>query len=403
MDIGAVLDKFLRTEDRNVLITDEAGELLYSSPVMDFPTERVLENIQSISDDFREQEIFDREDDLYLKVKKTVIENDGSRYLCYRVSDESEYAQLIKEVAAYSKSISNMSKFQTSIMNKLSLSYDTFLPGLADYCNAEEVMMFVEKDGQIVRSEYIDELTRVVANDTEKYRHYFSLKRGDSEGDFFCILNSTVQGVKCVVLVKKNAERRLTDPMTAAVHNVISLFIENSILRDKIVFESEHDKLTGLYNKGKYMALKKTVFGKPASIAIYNYDVNNLKHINDNYGHEYGDALIIKAAKSIAAVTSEKVMGFRMGGDEYVMVAVNVTAEEAENIRYRWKSALDKLNEADTELFCSMACGLSYGSGEYDYDELYAEADKLMYENKKDLKANNITSHINGKTQQTGV
>lgn len=63
MDTGAVLDKFLRTEDRNILITDESEALVYSSPVMDFPTERVLKSIQSISGDFTEQEIYDREED----------------------------------------------------------------------------------------------------------------------------------------------------------------------------------------------------------------------------------------------------------------------------------------------------------------------------------------------------
>ena len=56
--------------------------------------------------------------------------------------------------------------------------------------------MFVEKDGQIVKSEYRDELARVVGSDTGKYAHYFSLGRGESEGDFFCILNSDVQGVR---------------------------------------------------------------------------------------------------------------------------------------------------------------------------------------------------------------
>ena len=71
--------------------------------------------------------------------------------------------------------------------------------------------------------------------------------------------------------------------------------------------------------------------------------------------------------------------------------------EEAGEIRSLWKKALDRLNEEDKALFCSMACGLSYGKGEYDYDDLYANADKQMYENKKELKANSITSHINGK------
>ena len=142
------------------------------------------------------------------------------------------------------------------------------------------------------------------------------------------------------------------------------------------------------------MKLKNELFGRPRSIAIYNFDVNNLKHINDNYGHEYGDALIIKAAKSIASVTSDKIFGFRMGGDEYVMVAADVTQEKAEEVRERWKAALDRLNEEDKSLFCSMACGMVFASGDYNYDELYEKADRSMYENKKLLKENGITSHI---------
>ncbi len=77
---------------------------------------------------------------------------------------------------------------------------------------------------------------------------------------------------------------------------------------------------------------------------------------------------------------------------------MNISREEAQKLKERWQTDLDRLNETDKSMFCSMACGLSYGSGDYDYEKLYEQADKLMYENKKSLKANNITSHI---TQQT--
>ena len=39
------------------------------------------------------------------------------------------------------------------------------------------------------------------------------------------------------------------------------------------------------------MILKEKHFGDPNSIALFNFDVNNLKYINDNFGHEYGDGL----------------------------------------------------------------------------------------------------------------
>lgn len=158
-------------------------------------------------------------------------------------------------------------------------------------------------------------------------------------------------------------------------------------------YESEHDKLTGLYNKGKYMTMKDDHFGNPSSIAIFNFDVNNLKNINDTYGHERGDELIIKAARSIQAVVSDKVYGFRSGGDEYVMVAVDITKDEMQDIYQKWEKALDELNK-EGDVYCVMACGLEYAKGEFNYDELYKQADEKMYMVKKALKEKGQTSHL---------
>ncbi|SCY49285.1 diguanylate cyclase (GGDEF) domain-containing protein [Lachnospiraceae bacterium XPB1003] len=158
-------------------------------------------------------------------------------------------------------------------------------------------------------------------------------------------------------------------------------------------YEAEHDKLTGLYNKGKYMMLKENHFDDPGSIALFNFDVNNLKYINDNFGHEYGDELIIKAAQSIHAVTSDCVFGFRMGGDEYAMVAVNVTKKETDEIYDGWKRALEDLN-TQGNVCCVMACGLKYCEGEFDTEELFKQADELMYLDKKARKEKGETSHL---------
>ena len=394
ININSIFEEYRKVEEKNIIVTDPNGNLLYKSERMDIQTDIILDKIRSLDYDFDEQEFFDKENDIYINIRRTVVEMDSEQFYCYRVTDVSEYAKLIQEVASYSKSVSNISRFQSSIMKRLSMAYDTFLPGLADYCYAEEAVMLINRKGKIHASFYKNELVRSISELSGKYAEYLKLKRGGTADGFICILSSVIQNSECVVLVKKNKAEVGVNIMDSSIHNVIRLFIENSMLREKIVYESEHDKLTGLYNKGKYMALKNAVFGKPESIAIFNFDVNNLKHINDNYGHEYGDALIIKAAKSIDAVTSENVYGFRMGGDEYVMVAVNVSPEEVRQIQSGWKAALDRLNEEDKELFCSMACGVAYGSGDYDYDELYEHADKLMYENKKALKADNITSHI---------
>ena len=394
MNKDEIIDKLRKMQEKNILITDSEGRILYHSQRMDYDPDIIMSKIRTAPEDFDEQEFFDKENDVYISVERSAVTDGNERYICYRVTDMSEHALLLKEVSSYTKSISNMSKFQTSIMKRLSMSYDTFLPGLADYCGAEEVMMFIKMDGRIVKSTYVNELLREYEDPSGMSGEYFGLRRGETHNGFLCILNTKVQEHDCVVLVKGTYKAGNINPMDISIYNVISLFIENSILRDKIVYESEHDRLTGLYNKGKYMALKKSEFGSPLTISIFNFDVNNLKKINDTYGHEYGDLLIVKAARSIAAVCSDRVFGFRMGGDEYVMVATELTPAEDRELYERWQAALDRLNGEDKNLFCSMACGHVFASGDYEYDELYARADQLMYQNKTELKSGGITSYV---------
>ena len=115
-------------------------------------------------------------------------------------------------------------------------------------------------------------------------------------------------------------------------------------------------------------------------------DLNFLKRVNDSEGHEAGDALLAQAAESIRAVTDFNTFGFRMGGDEFLIVALNVTKEGALKLLHRWQEGLDKANETRKRP-CVVACGMAYGEGNYNFDALMSEADELMYENKKAIKA----------------
>ena len=151
--------------------------------------------------------------------------------------------------------------------------------------------------------------------------------------------------------------------------------------------ERDHDHLTGLFNKGKFMAMKRSRFRTLSSIAVFNLDVNNLKYMNDNFGHEAGDKLIKKAAESLHRVSARNVMCFRMGGDEFEMVGMGLTREEAEELRKTWEEGLAQLNQVDDGVPCVIACGMVFAEKEYDLDEVLQQADKLMYEDKKRKKA----------------
>ena len=151
--------------------------------------------------------------------------------------------------------------------------------------------------------------------------------------------------------------------------------------------EKEHDGLTGLFNKGKFMELKASLFKNQDSIAVFNMDVNNLKFMNDNFGHEAGDALINKAAESLRRIEARNVLTFRVGGDEFMVIALHLSREEALRLKTAWEEGLAELNRRDDGVNCVVACGFAHGEEGYDLEELLAEADRKMYEDKKAKKA----------------
>jgi len=147
--------------------------------------------------------------------------------------------------------------------------------------------------------------------------------------------------------------------------------------------EKDHDGLTGLYNKGKFLELKRSLFEKQETIAVFNMDLNSLKYMNDTFGHEAGDRLLKKAARSLKAIEARNIMPFRVGGDEFLVIAIHVTREEAENIRERWEQALAELNREKDHVPCEIACGFAFGEKGHQLEDVLALADARMYEDKK--------------------
>ena len=176
------------------------------------------------------------------------------------------------------------------------------------------------------------------------------------------------------------------------IHHLVDTSLYMNLYRDitdyskTLQTQKDHDGLTGLYNKGKFMEMKRTLFSQQETIAIFNMDVNNLKQTNDNYGHEAGDMLLRKAAASLKRIEARNVMPFRMGGDEFLVVVIHVTKENAEAIRRDWEEGLAELNRMEDGIHCVIACGFAFGDEGFDLDETLALADKRMYEDKRDKK-----------------
>lgn len=162
----------------------------------------------------------------------------------------------------------------------------------------------------------------------------------------------------------------------------------------KIQYELEQyatkDSLTGLLNRrtGLYLLereMTRSVRYKE-SLSIIFADLNRMKYINDNFGHQEGDEVLRKVAKIFKENSRESDIICRLGGDEFILVLPNCDKTNAKHMVNRINDTLEvenKLSAYDYEI------SISFGVEEYDpdrykdIDEFVGKADDEMYKNKK--------------------
>jgi diguanylate cyclase (GGDEF)-like protein/PAS domain S-box-containing protein len=150
------------------------------------------------------------------------------------------------------------------------------------------------------------------------------------------------------------------------------------------------DDLTGLYNRRGFLTLAaqelKMANRLKRGMFLLFADLDDLKGINDHFGHQEGDRALIAVAGIIKETYRDPDIIARIGGDEFVVLAIEGTSESsAENLRLRLSRNLELFNAKKVR---SYPLSFSMGVVRYDPDQpasvegLIAEADKRMYEEK---------------------
>lgn len=148
-------------------------------------------------------------------------------------------------------------------------------------------------------------------------------------------------------------------------------------------WNSYHDSMTQLFNK-RYLENCRVAFESKTSVGIVYFDIDNLKKMNDICGHESGDEVIIKTADFIRKHQTGDNPGFRMGGDEFMLVVCDKTAEEMQTLEAVMKSDPQTvLTAPEKEVQCRIAIGYAYQQGSIDLERLIEEADQNMYKDKQ--------------------
>ena len=146
------------------------------------------------------------------------------------------------------------------------------------------------------------------------------------------------------------------------------------------------DPLSGVFSRYAYsedIERYRHYTELPDNFTVFVFDINGLKAVNDNIGHDAGDELITGAARCIEKAVGGTGKCYRTGGDEFVVIS-NIEKEEADNILVRLQEETSKWSSDTFDFSMSIAAGYVR---EKDYQGLTAEeltkrADKAMYASK---------------------
>lgn len=204
--------------------------------------------------------------------------------------------------------------------------------------NEENVFRYVQQDGG---------------------RRWFSIKIKETDGHFFCVLMEVTESIRERRLMRRN---------------------------------SDFDALTGLYTRRALARKMDSLLGernvKQGILAVW--DLDNLKYINDNFGHEMGDRYICSLANIFRNYRITDKIASRLGGDEFVVV---LHSDETEKLFAKMEELHRQFAETKIEfpdgtfLMGSASVGVvHFGKGSYKYEELVRLADNAMYDRKKNAK-----------------
>ncbi|MBQ9277830.1 MAG: GGDEF domain-containing protein [Lachnospiraceae bacterium] len=164
----------------------------------------------------------------------------------------------------------------------------------------------------------------------------------------------------------------------------------SKIEKEQLLLLAYKDALTGMPNRAScYKQIEEMEEKGIKEYTMVFIDVNNLKLANDKFGHETGDKLLKMTAEKIMNTFAEKGFASRWGGDEFVACVLDNEAK-AKKLVKEFKEKLEAVDASGSFPFkVSAACGYIYVNKENYIDPVEAirQADSIMYENKKLMKA----------------
>ena len=203
-----------------------------------------------------------------------------------------------------------------------------------------------------------------------------------AEGDKLLTVrqNGETRYIMLRVTTDRHAQIGLAEDVTAA-----------TLERMRIEHERDYDILTGLYNRQAFHRVSEELFRQPGQLgvaALLMMDLDNLKHINDTYGHDWGDQYIHRTGRCLAENTPTGTVVARLSGDEFMLLFYGYRSRAQVQERIGLLCAAMQKSVAvlpsGSELHISISGGIAwYPEDGRDMDTLKKYADFALYQVKR--------------------
>jgi diguanylate cyclase (GGDEF)-like protein len=180
-----------------------------------------------------------------------------------------------------------------------------------------------------------------------------------------------------------------TETMRVATHSAVWGAVRQALLDRELRYLALTDDLTCLFNRRGFFAAAiqqlKVAQRNGQSLLLLFCDVDNLKKINDTYGHQEGDLALIRTADALEQSFRGSDILSRLGGDEFVALASETSNQAHEIILRRLEKNLKKSNATEPRYRLSLCVGVARFDPEHPITlgELMVQADKAMYQKKR--------------------
>lgn len=201
----------------------------------------------------------------------------------------------------------------------------------------------------------------------------------------------TVIGTVLVVtrqLVALEEKAQLAEALDTRVGELDRALAERDALHHRLRHLAFHDSLTGVANRASFDEHLAAALRSPAELwagppTVVYIDLDGFKGVNDDHGHECGDALLVAVARRLAASLREGDVVARLGGDEFCLL-LHSAPQDVPNLAQRVVDALSQPFQLDAATVCvGASVGVATGSADTTGADLLRRADAAMYRAKR--------------------